>query len=107
MRRVTLVAGAILIILTCATSHSAPLLSSRDREVEALLARMTLDERIGQMVQADSMALTAKADVKNYFLGSVLSGGGSDPEHGNTPQDWLGFVKELDRKSTRLNSSHL
>ena len=104
MRRVTLVAGAILIILTCATSHSAPLLSSRDREVEALLARMTLDERIGQMVQADSMALTAKADVKNYFLGSVLSGGGSDPEHGNTPQDWLGFVKEFQAQAlqTRL-----
>ena len=104
MRRFNLVAGAILIILTCATSHSAPPLSSHDREVEALLARMTLDERIGQMVQVDSMALTAKADVRNYLLGSVLSGGGSDPEHGNTAQDWLSFVNEFQAQAlqTRL-----
>ena len=56
---------------------------------------MTLDEKVGQMVQADSMALAAKTDVRNYFLGSVLSGGGSDPAAGNTAQDWLKFVTEF------------
>jgi beta-glucosidase len=50
---------------------------------------MTVEEKIGQMVQADSSALTNKADVKNYFLGSVLSGGNSDPADGNSPVAWL------------------
>jgi beta-glucosidase len=60
-----------------------------DKQVEGLLAQMTLDEKIGQMVQADSGALKDKADVKKYFLGSVLSGGSSDPAGGNSPASWL------------------
>ena len=47
--------------------------------VSALLAQMTLEEKIGQMTQADSNALKDKADIQKYFLGSVLSGGDSDP----------------------------
>ena len=33
------------------------------KQVDGLLAQMTLDEKIGQMVQADSAALTDKSDV--------------------------------------------
>src|SRR5882724_4284574 len=60
-----------------------------DSQVEALLGRMTLEEKVGQMVQVDSGALTNRADVGRYFLGSVLSGGSSDPVAGNSPQAWL------------------
>jgi beta-glucosidase len=56
---------------------------------------MTLDEKIGQMVQVDSAVLKDKADVQKYFLGSVLSGGNSDPDTGNTAQDWLKFVNSF------------
>src|SRR5271154_7093781 len=35
-----------------------------DTRVESLLAQMTLDEKIGQMTQVDSSALTDKADVQ-------------------------------------------
>jgi beta-glucosidase len=67
-----------------------------DRQAEVLLAQMTLDEKIGQMVQADSDALKDRSDVKKYFLGSVLSGGSSDPDGGgNTPRDWLKFASEF------------
>ncbi|TAL00231.1 MAG: beta-glucosidase [Verrucomicrobia bacterium] len=76
-------------------AHSAPLFSAREAEAKALLARMTLDEKIGQMVQVDSSALKDKSDVQKYFLGSVLSGGTSDPASGNTAQDWLNFVNEF------------
>ena len=63
-----------------------------DAKVEALLAQMTLDEKIGQMTQVDSEALKDKADVKKYFLGSVLSGGTSDPpKHDNTGPSWAKF----------------
>jgi beta-glucuronidase len=72
--------------------------------VEALLAQMTLDEKIGQMTQVDSKALKDKGDVQKYFIGSVLSGGSSDPADGNLPQSWLGFVTEFQEQAlqTRL-----
>jgi beta-glucosidase len=65
---------------------------------------MTLDEKIGQMVQVDSGALTDKGDVAKYFIGSVLSGGSSDPAAGNSPQAWLDEVNgfKAEALSTRL-----
>ena len=89
------IATGILISLTTTMSHAAPLFAAHDKEVDALLAQMTLDEKIGQMVQVDSSALKDQADVRKYFLGSVLSGGSSDPAGGNTATDWLKFVNEF------------
>ena len=64
---------------------------------------MTLDEKIGQMAQVDSAALKDKSDVQKYFLGSVLSGGNSDPAD-NRPETWLKFVNEFQAQAlqTRL-----
>ena len=66
--------------------------SSYDKQADTLLAKMTLDEKIGQMVQVDSGALKDTTDVQKYFLGSVLSGGSSDPADGNSAQSWLDSV---------------
>ncbi|MEU2616205.1 glycoside hydrolase family 3 N-terminal domain-containing protein [Micromonospora sp. NPDC007271] len=46
--------------------------------VADLLSRMTVDEKIGQMTQAERGSVTA-SDLTTYRLGSVLSGGGSAP----------------------------
>jgi len=94
----------MLVLLGAIPGHAAPLFSEHEKQVDALLAQMTLDEKIGQMVQVDSGALKNKADVQKYFLGSVLSGGGSDPSAGNTAQDWLNFVTEFEKPAlqTRL-----
>lgn len=54
---------------------------------ESLLAVMTLEQKIGQMTQADRITCSPD-DVKQYHLGSVLSGAGSSPD-GNTPSDWV------------------
>ena len=78
------IAMGALICFAAMMSHGAPLFSSHDKQVEALLAQMTLDEKIGQMVQVDCSALKDKTDVQKYFLGSVLSGGTSDPAAGNS-----------------------
>ncbi len=43
-----------------------------------LLARMSIKEKVGQLVQAEIQQVRPR-DVKNYHLGSVLSGGGSWP----------------------------
>ncbi|HEX7655128.1 MAG TPA: glycoside hydrolase family 3 N-terminal domain-containing protein, partial [Verrucomicrobiae bacterium] len=45
--------------------------------------------------QVDSGALTNRADVAKYFLGSVLSGGSSDPAAGNSPAAWLALTEEF------------
>ena len=94
------------LVLSCWLTASlvAAVTPELDPRVESLVAQMSLDEKIGQMVQVDSMALTNKADVQKYFLGSVLSGGNSDPADGNSPQSWLNFVTEFQNQAlqTRL-----
>jgi beta-glucosidase len=65
-----------------------------EKRVDDLLSRMTLDEKIGQMVEPERNAVTA-ADVKEYGIGSVLSGGGSLPTTGNTPDDWANMVDDF------------
>ena len=50
-----------------------------DVKVEDLLRQMTLDEKIGQMTQVDMNGMKNKSDLQKYFIGSMLSGGGSDP----------------------------
>jgi beta-glucosidase len=67
--------------------------SAVDDRVEALLAQMTLQEKFGQMTQVDTAALKDKSDIQKYNLGSVLSGGGSDPAD-NSPQSWLKLAQE-------------
>lgn len=62
--------------------------------VEALLAQMTLEEKIGQMLQPEQAYITAD-EVTEYGIGSVLSGGGSAPSTGNTAIDWAYRVNEL------------
>lgn len=65
-----------------------------ETRVETLLAQMTLEEKIGQMLQPEQAYITA-AEVKEYGVGSVLSGGGSAPTSGNTVIDWAYRINEL------------
>ena len=67
--------------------------ADNDQRVEQLLGRMTLEEKVGQMMQVDMNAIKDKADIKNYFIGSMLSGGSSDPAD-ITPEGWSKAVEE-------------
>jgi len=69
-------------------------LSSFDPQANALLEKMTLEEKVGQMTQADQEALKDVNDIQKYFLGSLLSGGNSDPKAGNRLQDWTDMYDE-------------
>ncbi|KGN59736.1 uncharacterized protein LOC101221143 [Cucumis sativus] len=71
--------------------------------IKDLLGRMTLEEKIGQMVQIERA--NASADVmKQYFIGSVLSGGGSAPSKQASAKDWVHMVNKIQEAalSTRL-----
>jgi beta-glucosidase len=50
--------------------------------VNDLLSRMSLDEKIGQMTQAERGAVS-NAQITQFRLGSILSGGGSAPSPNN------------------------
>ena len=55
-----------------------------EQRIEAMISRMTLEEKVGQIVQADIASVTPE-QVRQYNLGSVLNGGGSAPDGGRGP----------------------
>jgi beta-glucosidase len=72
--------------------------------VADLLSRMTLEEKVGQMTQAERGAVAADpSHVTDWKLGSLLSGGGSTPTP-NTPKAWADMVDGFQRAAlnTRL-----
>jgi beta-glucosidase len=68
--------------------------------VENLLSHMTLEEKVGQMIQADIGSITP-ADLGTYKLGSILAGGGAAPGDNvrSTPQAWLDLTDDFHRAS--------
>jgi beta-glucosidase len=73
-----------------------------ETRVEDLLSRMNLDEKIGQMTQGELYSVTT-GEVASYYLGSVLSGGGSVPAD-NSPNGWANLYDSYQDAalSTRL-----
>ena len=67
-----------------------------EAEVNRLLSQMTLEEKVGQMLQPDMKAVTL-ADVTQYHLGSILNGGSSAPNMDlrAPPQDWLALADQF------------
>ena len=61
-----------------------------EQKIDALMATMTLEEKVGQTIQGDISTITP-ADLRTYRLGSILAGGGSDPGnvYNAAPQAWL------------------
>ena len=71
--------------------------------VADLLERMTIEEKLGQMMQIDRRYLHDEAHLATFHLGSLLSGGGSAPEP-NAAKTWADMVDRFQRValSTRL-----
>jgi len=68
-----------------------------------LVARMTIDEKVGQMTQPDHTYLKSPDDVATYFIGSVLSGGNSEiPDV--SAAGWAAFTRGFQERAlkTRL-----
>ena len=55
-----------------------PLDSSIEAQIDEILPKLTLEQKVGQVIQADTDSVTPE-EVKEYRLGSVLSGGNSAP----------------------------
>lgn len=49
-----------------------------EKRIDDILSKMTLEQKVGQVIQGDTNSVTPE-EVKKYRLGSVLSGGNSAP----------------------------
>ncbi|HEX2960715.1 MAG TPA: glycoside hydrolase family 3 N-terminal domain-containing protein [Ignavibacteriales bacterium] len=78
-----------LLNVSCKKDEQNPMqpeTTSVEKKVEDLLSQMTLEEKIGQMTQAERASVKPE-DVRDYFIGSILSGGGSAPQD-NSAAGW-------------------
>ena len=72
-----------------------PLDPKIEAQIDEILPKLTLEQKVGQIIQADNASVTPE-EVKKYRLGSVLSGGNSAP--GPLPyastKEWLALADE-------------
>lgn len=59
--------------------------------LKSLMGQMTLEEKIGQMAQLERGVATPEI-LRDYSIGSLLSGGGSTPMINATAAQWVGMV---------------
>ena len=93
--------AAIAVAVSLPAAPPAKTLASFDPQAKALLARMTLEEKIGQMTQPDQEYVKDLADLEKYAIGSVLSGGSSDPKEGNSLGAWTDMYDRIQQHSAK------
>ncbi len=67
-----------------------------EAKVQQLLAKMTLAQKVAQMIQPEIRDISVE-DMRKYGFGSYLNGGGAFP-NGNkhsTPQDWIKLAEAM------------
>lgn len=66
---------------------------SIESDIDALLAKMSLEQKVGQMIQAEIKSISPD-DAAKYHIGSILNGGGSWPtDKANGPLGaWLSMA---------------
>src|SRR2546421_6376594 len=82
-----------------AASNTLPDAALESR-VHAIVAGMSLEQKIGQMTQADIRSVTPD-DVRKYYIGSILNGGGAWPAMNmhSSVADWLRLSDQFYRAS--------
>ena len=81
--------------------------AATEANIDSVLARMSLAEKVGQVIQADISAITP-ADLAKYPLGSILAGGNSGP-YGDERADastWARMVGEY-RAASRASGAKI
>ena len=86
--RSSVVTGAVVLSLWALGQARSQ--SDIESRVDVLLAKMTLEQKVAQMIQGEIKHVTPD-DVRRYGLGSVLNGGGSFPAQNKyaSVQDWV------------------
>jgi beta-glucosidase len=99
MRRTLLLAALVFAVVAAPAAASAPYENPRlpvSKRVDDLLSRMTLEEKVGQMTQTERARVDGDpTPITTFGFGSILSGGGSTPAAGNTPEAWADMVDKF------------
>ena len=76
-----------------AATSPIPRDAAMEARITGLMARMSLEQKVGQVVQGDIASITPD-DVRRYHLGSVFNGGNSDPggRYNAPAKDWLALA---------------
>ncbi|MCU1233879.1 MAG: glycoside hydrolase, family 3 domain protein [Candidatus Solibacter sp.] len=99
--RLALVPALIAAACLCWAAAKPKSLSSYDPQVKALLAQMTLDEKIGQMTQPEQNEVKDLSEIETLSFGSLLSGGSSDPKEGNSLESWTNLYDRLQQHALK------
>jgi beta-glucosidase len=78
-----------------------------ERRIDALIASMSLEEKVGQITQVETQQVTPD-EIKKFHIGSVLNGGDTFPG-GNkqaSVQDWLNLADEFWEASMDKSKPH-
>ena len=83
-----MLSASVLFLMSCnfsadqqdpwTTLEPLPLDPAIEAQIDDILPKLSLEQKVGQVIQADNSAISPE-DVKKYRLGSVLSGGNSAP----------------------------
>jgi beta-glucosidase len=81
-------------------AQAEPANPALEARVRSIVAGMTLEEKVGQMTQADIRSITPD-DVRHYYIGSILNGGGAWPSMNmhSSVADWLKLSDDFYRAS--------
>jgi alpha-D-xyloside xylohydrolase len=91
-------------------AHSIGLVGGKTEDfITELMSRMSLEEKVGQMIQADIASITPD-DLRSYPLGSILAGGDSPPLSGNLrdpAQQWLATTHRFHQVALEQRAGHV
>ena len=100
MIRYSFIVGLLFAFSSCSINGKHDLTSDNSAQIESkidsIIALMTVEEKIGQMTQIDQQFLDTIQDIADYGIGSLLSGGGSNPDT-NHFEAWTDLYDEYQR----------
>ncbi|MDQ6646180.1 MAG: exo 1,3/1,4-beta-D-glucan glucohydrolase [Pseudomonadota bacterium] len=88
-------------------SRALPPDPGMEARIKSLLASMSVEDKVGQLIQADISAIKPE-DLKTYRLGSVLAGGNSGPngDEFSTPEQWRALVDQFHQAALAPSPGH-
>lgn len=87
---------ALAALLPLASAFGEIAVSPTEAKIRRIVASMTLEQKIGQMTQPEIGSVTP-AQVRNFYIGSVLNGGGSWPHQKKhaSPGEWVELADQF------------
>jgi beta-glucosidase len=91
-----------------AAARTTGLDADGERHIGEFLARMSVEEKVGQVIQTD-IAQVEPDDLRRFPLGSVLAGGDSGPgaDDRAPPQAWLALARAFRSVSVEERPGHV